>query len=52
MGLQVDRLVDYATTAPFGKGNETVVDPNYRKAMEITVCHPGHLANYRTILMI
>jgi len=52
MGEQVDRLVDYASTAPFGKGSETVVDPYYRKALELTVCHPVHLANYRTILMI
>jgi hypothetical protein len=52
IGEQVDKLLEYATTAPFGKGNETVVDPYYRKAMEITVCHPVHLTNYCIILMI
>jgi hypothetical protein len=52
MGDQVDKLLEYATTAPFGKGNETVVDPYYRKAMEITVCLSGPSVSYRTILMI
>jgi hypothetical protein len=52
MGDQVDQLLEYATTAPFGKGNETVVDPYYRKAMEITVCLPAPLASYVTMLMI
>jgi hypothetical protein len=51
IGEQVDELLEYATTAPFGKGNETVVDPYYRKAMEITVCHQVHVAHYRAILM-
>ena len=52
IGQQVDKLLGYATTAPFGKGNETVVDPYYRKAMEINVCLPVHLADCGTILMI
>ena len=39
MGEQVDRLVEYATTAPFGKGSETVVDLYYRKAMDLP-CMP------------
>jgi hypothetical protein len=46
MGEQVDRLLEYANTAPFGKGNETVLDPFYRKAMEITVRLPIHLTNH------
>jgi hypothetical protein len=52
IGEQVDKLLEYATIAPFGKGNETVVDPYYRKAMEITVCNLVHLAKYGTMLMI
>jgi hypothetical protein len=51
MGEQVDKLLEYATTAPFGKGIETVVDPYYRKAMEITVRHPVHLTSYCIMLM-
>jgi hypothetical protein len=51
MGEQVDKLLEYASTVPFGKGNETVVDPYYRKAMEITVCLSAPLVNYVTMLM-
>jgi hypothetical protein len=51
VGEQADKLLGYATTAPFGKGNETVVDPYYRKAMEITVCLSAPLASCVTMLM-
>ena len=37
MGQEVERLQKFASVAPFGKGNKTVYDHKYRKAMEITV---------------
>jgi hypothetical protein len=51
IGEQVDILLEYATTAPFGKGNETVLDPYYRKAMEITVRRARRSADCHTMLM-
>jgi hypothetical protein len=41
MGEKVDELVKFADIAPFGKGTKTVVDLEYRKAMEITVRLPA-----------
>jgi hypothetical protein len=41
MGEKVDELVKFANIAPFGKGTKTVVDLEYRKAMEITVSLPS-----------
>lgn len=40
LGKKVDRLLEYASVAPFGKGNKSVMDEYYRKAMEITVRPP------------
>jgi hypothetical protein len=37
VGEKVDEFVRFADIAPFGKGTKTVVDLEYRKAMEITV---------------
>jgi hypothetical protein len=38
IGEKVEELCGYASIAPFGKGNRSVVNLEYRKAMEITVC--------------
>jgi len=37
VGEKVEGLCGYASIAPFGKKNKSVIDLKYRKAMEITV---------------
>jgi hypothetical protein len=38
VGERVEELCEYASIAPFGKRDKSVVNLQYRNALELTVC--------------